>query len=107
MQLSLVPVKPQLEPIKRFLNPRNASGAKAYIVSARRKLSLPRTGRTLALQLCLAPVKPLKNPEWLAEKRIVVLNTVSRLLNLRNASGAKAHIVSARRKLSRLVQGGR
>ncbi|HME09047.1 MAG TPA: sigma-70 family RNA polymerase sigma factor [Bryobacteraceae bacterium] len=35
------------------------------------------------------------------------LDTITRLLNLRNASGAKAYIVSARRKLSRLVQGGR
>ena len=35
------------------------------------------------------------------------LDTITRLLNLRNASGAKAYIVSALRKLSRLVQGGR
>lgn len=35
------------------------------------------------------------------------LDTITRLLNLRNASGAKAYIVSARRKLNRLVQGGR
>jgi RNA polymerase sigma-70 factor (ECF subfamily) len=35
------------------------------------------------------------------------LDAITRLLNLRNASGAKAYIVSARRKLNRLVQGGR
>jgi len=35
------------------------------------------------------------------------LDAITRLLNLRNASGAKAYIVSARRKLSRLAQGGR
>jgi len=34
------------------------------------------------------------------------LDAITRLLNLRNASGAKAYIVSARRKLNRLVQGG-
>jgi RNA polymerase sigma-70 factor, ECF subfamily len=32
------------------------------------------------------------------------LDTISRLLNLENASGAKAYIVSAKRKLARLVQ---
>jgi RNA polymerase sigma-70 factor (ECF subfamily) len=34
----------------------------------------------------------------------VPLETITRLLNLQNASGAKAYIVSARRKLARLVQ---
>ena len=34
------------------------------------------------------------------------LDAITRLLNLRNASGAKAYIVSARRKLNRLVRGG-
>lgn len=34
------------------------------------------------------------------------LDAITRLLNLRNASGAKAYIVSARRKLDRLAQGG-
>ena len=32
------------------------------------------------------------------------LNTITRLLGLDNASGAKAYIVSAKRKLARLVQ---
>jgi RNA polymerase sigma-70 factor (ECF subfamily) len=35
------------------------------------------------------------------------LDTITRLLGLRNASGAKAYIVSARRKLNRLIQGRR
>jgi RNA polymerase sigma-70 factor, ECF subfamily len=34
----------------------------------------------------------------------VPLDTITRLLNLQNASGAKAYIVSAKRKLARLVQ---
>jgi RNA polymerase sigma-70 factor, ECF subfamily len=34
----------------------------------------------------------------------VPLDTISRLLNLQNASGAKAYIVSAKRKLARVVQ---
>jgi RNA polymerase sigma-70 factor, ECF subfamily len=34
----------------------------------------------------------------------VPLDTITRLLNLENASGAKAYIVSAKRKLARLVQ---
>jgi RNA polymerase sigma-70 factor, ECF subfamily len=34
----------------------------------------------------------------------VPLDTISRLLNLENASGAKAYVVSAKRKLARLVQ---
>jgi RNA polymerase sigma-70 factor (ECF subfamily) len=35
------------------------------------------------------------------------LDTITRMLDLRNASGAKAYIVSARRKLNRLIQGRR
>jgi hypothetical protein len=32
------------------------------------------------------------------------LDVISRLLNLENASGAKAYIVSAKRKLNRLIE---
>ena len=34
----------------------------------------------------------------------VPLNAVTRLLNLENSSGAKAYIVSAKRKLSRAIE---